>query len=119
MDSARDCRESLNTSITSIQSSIILPCTINGSAHSVGFQRVGSIVCMMVPAKSTTGSNIVIIFSTALPQIYRLSGSGSLSMTSFLRLTIMVYQKLLVWVILMTKDESELQLQMDSQVSVI
>ena len=78
---------SLNTSISSIQSSIILNCTINGSPHIVGFQRVGSIVCMMVPAKSTTGSSIVIIFSTALPQIYRLSGSGSQSMSSFIMCT--------------------------------
>jgi len=78
---------SLNTSISSIQSSIILNCTINGSPHTVGFQRVGSIVCMMVPAKSTTGSSIVIIFSTALPQIYRLSGSGSQSMSSFIMCT--------------------------------
>ena len=31
----------------------------------------------------------------------------------------MVYQKLLAWVILMTKDESQSQLQMDSQVSEI
>jgi hypothetical protein len=78
---------SLNTSISSMQSSVILPCTINGSAHTVGFQRVGSIVCMMMPAKSTTGSSIVIIFSTALPQIYRLSGSGSQSVTSFIMVT--------------------------------
>jgi len=76
----------LNTSISSIQSSIILNCTINGSPHTVGFQRV-AIVCMMVPAKSTTGSSIVIIFSTALPQIYRLSPSGSQYMTSFIMIT--------------------------------
>jgi uncharacterized coiled-coil protein SlyX len=78
---------SLNTSIASIQSSVILNCTINGSAHTVGFQRVGSIVCMMVPAKLTTGSSIVIIFSTALPQIYRLSSSGSQSMSTSIMIT--------------------------------
>jgi hypothetical protein len=78
---------SLNTSIASLNTSIILNCTINGSPHTVGFQRVGSIVCMMVPAKSTTGSSIVIIFSTSLPQIYRLSPSGSQYMTSFIMCT--------------------------------
>ena len=78
---------SLNTSVSGIQSSVILNCTINGSAHTVGFQRVGSIVCMMVPAKLTTGSSIVIIFSTALPQIYRLSSSGSQSMSTSIMIT--------------------------------
>jgi len=78
---------SLNASISSIQSSVVLPCTINGSAHSVGFQRVGSIVCIMVPTKSTTGSSIVIIFSTALNQIYRLSPSGSQSMSTSIMVT--------------------------------
>jgi uncharacterized coiled-coil protein SlyX len=82
---------SLNTSIsslnTSIQSSVILNCTINGSAHTVGFQRVGSVVCLMVPAKLTTGSSIVIIFSSALNQIYRLSGSGSQSMSTSIMIT--------------------------------
>ena len=72
----------LENNNNSIQSSYILPCTINGSAHTVGFQRVGSIVCMMMTAKSTTGSSIVIIFSTALNQIYRLSPSGSQSIST-------------------------------------
>ena len=77
----------LENNNNSIQSSYILPCTINGSAHTVGFQRVGSIVCMMMTAKSTTGSSIVIIFSTALNQIYRLSPSGSQSMSTSIMVT--------------------------------
>ena len=78
---------SVSTLNTSMQSSVILNCTINGSAHTVGFQRVGSIVCIMVPTKSTTGSSIVIIFSTALPQIYRLSPSGSQIMSTSIMVT--------------------------------
>ena len=77
----------LENNNNSIQSSYILPCTINGSAHTVGFQRVGSIVCMMMTAKSTTGSSIVIIFSTALNQIYRLSPSGSQSISTCIMVT--------------------------------
>ena len=41
----------------------------------------------MVPTKSTTGSSIVIIFSTALPQIYRLSPSGSQSISTCIMVT--------------------------------
>ena len=74
----------LNNSINSLQSSITVNCTVNGLVRPIGFQRVGSIVCVMMPSVSAISGTSIIITLPIINQIYRLSGSGSQAMNTYI-----------------------------------